>query len=340
MAVFEKFIERELTGPVELCTADGQLNDEATGWSRTPLHTANMSGRFPRKKRWEYWCVTSSTHLFSATIAHLDYAAQANVYVMDFERKRFHESTAIAPLGRGCSIEDHESTFESRSMQLSFRQTGATTELQVARAKIGGTTLDARFDIQHPLAQESCNVVIPWSSKQFVYTSKQACLPATGEVGFGPASIEFDAADSFACLDRVRGIWPYKTTWQWGAASGVVNGRTIGLNLGGTWTDGTSATENAFTLNGRMTKISEDLAWEFDNRDYMQPWKVRTPISDQVRLTFTPFYERVAKSNLLIISSNVRQMFGHFSGTVKTDDDLTIAIDGLLGWVETHKARW
>ncbi len=340
MAVFEKFIERELTGPVELCTADGQFNEEATGWSRTPLHTANLSRRYPRKKRWEYWCVTSSTHLFSATIAHLDYAAQAIVYVMDFERKRFHEAVSIAPLGRGCTVSDHESTFESRSMQLAFRQTGTTTELHIARAKIGGTTLDARFEIHHPLEQESCNVVIPWSPKQFVYTSKHACLPAQGEVGFGPASIDFHVDDSFACLDRVRGIWPYKTAWQWGAGSGVEDGRTVGLNLGGTWTDGTSATENAFTVNGRLTKVSEDLVWEYDKRDYMQPWTIRTPISSQVRLTFTPFYERVSKSNLLVVASNMHQMFGYFSGTVKTDDDVTVPIARLLGWVENHRVRW
>jgi len=340
VGVFEKFIERELTGPVDLCTADGQFNDEATGWSRVPVHTANLSGRFPRKKRWEYWCVTSPTHLFSATIAHLDYAAQAIVYVMDFERKRFHEAVTIAPLGRGCSIEDDAATFDTRSMQLAFRRTGDKTELSISRAKIAGTTLDAQFDIQHPVGQESCNVVIPWNPKQFVYTSKHACLPAQGEVGFGPASIHFNSDDSFACLDRVRGIWPYKTAWQWGAGSGVENGHTVGLNLGGTWTDGTSATENAFSVDGRLTKVSEDLAWEYDKRDYTQPWTIRTPISDQIRLTFTPFYERVSKSNLIVVRSNMHQMFGYFSGTVKTEDDRAVEITRLLGWVENHRVRW
>lgn len=340
MAVFEKFIERELTGPVDLCTPDGKFNEDATGWSRTPLHNANLSGRFPRKKRWEYWCITSSTHLFSATIAHLDYAAQAIIYVMDFERKRFHETVTIAPLGRGCSVEDDATTFDTRKMQLTFRRTGSSTELHISRAKIAGVALDARFDIQHPIRQESCNVVIPWNSKQFVFTSKQQCLPASGEVGLGPASIVFKPENTFACLDRVRGIWPYKTAWQWGAGSGMEHGRTVGLNLGGTWTDGTSATENAFSVDGRLTKVSEDLAWEYDNRDYTQPWTIRTPISDQIRLTFTPFYERVSKSNMLVVRSNMHQMFGYFSGTLKTDDDEAIEIERLLGWVENHRVRW
>jgi hypothetical protein len=340
VAVFERFIERELTGPADLCTADGQLNEDALGWSRKPLHNANLSGRYPRKKRWEYWCITSPTHLFSATVADLDYAAQAIVYVMDFERKRFHESVVIAPFGRGCSVDDDETTFDAKSMQVTFRRTGTTTEINIARAKVAGTVLDAQFDVRHPPHQESCNVVIPCTPKNFVFTSKHQCLPASGEVGFGPGSIAFNGHECFACLDRVRGIWPYKTAWQWGAASGVKHGRTIGLNLGGTWTDGTSATENAFTVDGRMTKVSEDLSWEYDHRDYMQPWTIRTPISGQVKLEFTPFYERVAKSNLLVVQSNMHQMFGHFSGTLQTDNETEIEVDNLLGWVENHRARW
>ena len=340
MAVFERFIERELTGPVDLCAADGQLSDDALGWSRAQVHNANLSGRYPRKKRWEYWCITSSTHLFSATVADLDYAAQAIVYVMDFERKRFHEAVVIAPLGRGCSVEDDETIFDAKSMQVTFRRTDNTTEISIARAKIAGTVLDARFDVRHPPHQESCNVVIPCSSKHFVFTSKHQCLPAAGEVGFGPGSIVFDGPECFACLDRVRGIWPYKTAWQWGAASGIEHGRTIGLNLGGTWTDGTSATENAFSINGRITKISEDLSWEYDHRDYLQPWTIRAPISGQVKLEFSPFYKRVAKSNLLVVQSNMHQMFGHFSGIVRNDDDQEVQIERLLGWVENHRARW
>ena len=38
--------EPELTTPVDLCTPDGALlNRAALGWSRRPLHRANLLGR-------------------------------------------------------------------------------------------------------------------------------------------------------------------------------------------------------------------------------------------------------------------------------------------------------
>ena len=47
--------ERELTEPVDLCTQDGAaLNPEALGWSRFPLHRANLLGRLGSNKRWDY----------------------------------------------------------------------------------------------------------------------------------------------------------------------------------------------------------------------------------------------------------------------------------------------
>ena len=47
--------EQELTEPVDLCTPDGRrLNPEATGFSRTPLHTGNLRGSWGRTKRWDY----------------------------------------------------------------------------------------------------------------------------------------------------------------------------------------------------------------------------------------------------------------------------------------------
>ena len=51
--------EREITTPVDLCDARGRLAAGAAGWSRHPLHRANLKGPWGRRKRWEYWCVTT-----------------------------------------------------------------------------------------------------------------------------------------------------------------------------------------------------------------------------------------------------------------------------------------
>jgi hypothetical protein len=42
----------------------------------------------------------------------------------------------------------------------------------------------------------------------------------------------------------------------------------------------------------------------------------------------------------LIIKSEIRQVFGHFSGIVVTDSGETIEVADMIGWVEQHRARW
>ncbi|MFE0007149.1 DUF2804 family protein, partial [Streptomyces erythrochromogenes] len=99
--------EREITGPVGLCRPDGRLDPAAVGWSRRPLHRSAIPG-WGRTKRWEYWCVTTPTHLVALTVSDLDYLALNSVYVLEFgpARRREFERTAIVPGGRGVRLPD------------------------------------------------------------------------------------------------------------------------------------------------------------------------------------------------------------------------------------------
>ena len=117
------------------------------------------------------------------------------------------------------------------------------------------------------------------------------------------------------------------------------DGRTLGFNLGGTWTDGTGMTENGICLDGRLSKIGEDLAFVYDEADFMKPWRIRTK-SRRIDLRFVPFYERVSKAKAGVLFSEVHQMFGHYSGAVVPDTGERIAVTDGFGWIEEHKARW
>jgi Protein of unknown function (DUF2804) len=65
--------ERELVEDVSLCASDGQLNPEAVGWSRRPIHRGALRGPWPRRKRWDYWAVTTERHLlFLLQVDHPD----------------------------------------------------------------------------------------------------------------------------------------------------------------------------------------------------------------------------------------------------------------------------
>lgn len=335
-------IERELTKPVDLCDNNGRLHLNAVGWSRIPLHNCNLSGRWPRKKRWNYWAITSETHLFSVTVSNLDYAGLVFVYVADFANDRLNEMTKIVPFGKGCNLPDTvnaDVVFGRERLQVKMLQTEAGVDLAVAIADFSGVALTADFTITTPPDHDTLNVVIPWDEKTFQFTSKQNTLPAVGTVIFGDETIQFSGEQSFACLDYGRGIWPRHGVWNWGSASGRQNGRSLGLNLGGQWTDGTGLTENGVCVDGKLTKISEELHWQYDKGNFMRPWRISTP-SSSLDLTFTPFMERVAASNLWLIQSEVHQMFGKYNGTITTAEGETILVKNLVGWAEDHVATW
>lgn len=143
--------------------------------------------------------------------------------------------------------------------------------------------------------------------------------------------------DSWAVLDHGRGRWPYAVHWNWGAGSGLVDGRVIGVQVGGRWTDGTGSTENALVVDGRVHKISEELSWRYDTRDWLAPWRVRGDLAD---LTFTPFWNHSSATNLGVLAQRANQCFGHWTGWMRDDAGEPVSVDGVLGWAEDVHNRW
>jgi len=224
-------------------------------------------------------------------------------------------------------------SFDGRGLRLAMVEEAAGTRLTASFAGFDCDVLFARPD-----GHESLSVVIPWSDRRFQCTTKDNTRPATGAVRWDGDEWAFDGA--YACLDFGRGKWPYRTLWNWGSASGAPGGRTLGLQLGGKWTAGTGMTENALCVDGRLSKLSEELVWEYDRTDWMRPWRVSTPISSRVDLTFTPLYDKRSRLQLGVAESEVHQCFGRYTGTVVADDGETIGVDGLFGWAEEARWRW
>lgn len=280
--------------------------------------------------------------MFSATISHLDYAAVCFVYVFEYDTKRFIEKTVLLPLGINCTMpDDVQATAEAihKDMSLFFISTETETLLKISCPNFGGDNLEVDLTISYPPDLDTLNVVVPWNEKQFQFTAKHHCLPTTGYVKIGAESFSFHPDTDFAVLDFGRGIWPYASTWNWGMASGKQGEQTVGLNLGGQWTDGTPTTENAIIVDGHLTKISDDLHFYYDVNNFMKDWHVTCP-SHRLELSFTPLFERVATTNVGIIKSEVHQMIGHYNGIIHLNEEETIEITHLLGCIEDHVARW
>jgi hypothetical protein len=225
-------------------------------------------------------------------------------------------------------------------MRVALTDEGSGTRIRVEAGDFGGMRLDADILVERPKGHETLNVVIPWSDIQFQYTSKQNTLPASGFVRLDDERLDF-ASPAFGCLDDGRGVWPEHTVWNWGSASGVQGGRTVGLNLGGQWTDGTGMTENGICVDGRLTKISEDLVFDYDRAAMMKPWRVRTAVTERIDLLFDPEFERISRSGKRDgFFTDAHQVFGTYSGRITPDHADPIELRELFGWIEEHEARW
>jgi hypothetical protein len=346
--------EREYTVPVAECDSRGRLADAARGWSRRPLLRANLSGRPGRKKRWDYWCVITDEIAVSLVYADVDYAGLASVWVMEHATGEQATAAMIEPFARGFALPEQVCTgtveLKHRAIDLRIEESATATRLVVSAMQtelaFGGAPIEVDITVAKPAGHESLNVMIPWSSRRFQFTSKQNTRPATGTVRVGERRWAVDAShDAWGVQDLGRGIWPYRNRWNWGSASGYAvddhgAGRLVGLQFGGKWTEGTGATENALCIDGRLTKISEELEWTYSWEHPKQPWRVRSTGSDQVDVTLTPTFDRYDNTDLKVLKMEVHQCFGTWSGRIVGDDGVPVQIEGIRGFAEEARNRW
>lgn len=340
--------EREITEPVDLCDARGRLAPAARGWSRRPLHTANLRGPWGRRKRWDYWCVISDDVVVSITYADVDYIGLANVWVLDQATGRQWTAGLMTPGARGITLPDEPCTgtmsARGRSVEVTLQESTGGTHLRAIGTSRDAATIDVDIVVAQPDGHEGLNVVIPWSDRRFQFTSKQNTRPATGTVRVGDASWTLDAAhDAWGVLDLGRGIWPYRNRWNWAAGSGhAEDGALVGVQMGGKWTEGTGHTENALCIDGRLTKIGHELEWDYSWNHPMRPWRVRTPsgAAATIDLELTPTFDRHDRTSLGVLSMEVHQCFGTWRGTVVGDDGVERRLDGVRGFAEEARNRW
>ncbi len=355
-------IQHEILTSSPLLDPRGRLTQ--AGWARAPLLDCNLEAvrfyppalRFLQRlrvKRWDYYGVTTPDRFFSATLADLGYAGQAFVYTVDFKTGKYHEETLTIPPGGKVLLPRNstagESRFDNGKVRMAFQVTPAERRLSLTWPDFDGQPLAAEIAFRTGPEHESTVVVIPIRGNRFYYNRKMNCLPAAGWLEIGDQRTELQPESCLGNLDWGRGVWEYRSFWVWASASGFLPGvqtsrrdvstrATIGLNLGFGFGDTSAATENTLILAGKVHKLGQ-VDFAYDASDFKRPWRMTSP-DGRLDLEFVPFVERVAKTNLLVITSEVHQMFGRYRGMVKTDDGEVIALDGLIGFAEEHHARW
>ncbi|MGU3645323.1 DUF2804 domain-containing protein [Microbacterium sp. C23T] len=329
--------ERELTAPVSLTLPNGRVNPDAIGWARQPLVDTSGIGRgLGRNKRWEYWNVTTPTHILALTVSSIDYAAVHEVWVFDRATERAWGKSATVIPARDVELPANVESGPAR---------GRAKDLEIeivpepGGARLRARIPDASFDVFAALPEhhERLAVVVPWSTTRFQYTVKDVARPASGSVTIDGSTDDVPAGESWAVLDHGRGRWPYDIGWNWGAGSGSSGGRTIGIQVGGGWTAGTGSTENAVFIDGRLHKIHDELDWDYDIADWRTPWRIS---GGGLEASFTPFYDKVTRTNLGIVASRTDQCFGHWAGTFAVPNGDIVAFDGIVGFAEEVRNRW
>lgn len=341
--------EPEITEPIDLCTPDGRrLNPAARGWSRTPLHTANLRGRWGRNKRWDYWSILAGDLTIAITYADVDYLGMSTIWWCDLGTGTSGGKEINLPLARGVTLPDRPG-----SAPLRYRR--GDTSVEIADDP-GGTSIEATWTEKHgqaatlslrvelPAGHESVNVVIPWSDRRFQYTSKHQARPVHGSltVGddrwiIGPSA---GGDEAWGVLDVGRGRWPYSTRWNWGSGAGrTPDGPVVGVQLGAKWTEGTGFTENGIIVDGRVTKIGEELTWNYQWDRPLDPWRVQHP-DGSLDLTLTPRHDRHSRINAGILASEVHQVFGTWTGHVTDDAGTVHRVKAIDGFAEESRSRW
>lgn len=338
--------ERELTEQIDLCTSNGKLlNRESVGWSRIPLHRANLSG-WGRTKRWEYWGILLDTGFLSLTFADLDYAGMVGLEWADFASGKSGRTAHIAPLGRKINLPEISGSeplyLHTRHLHAQVTTLAGGTRLVAEWRGKGGSRNSFDVFAELPADHESLNVVVPWSDTRFQYTSKHQARRATGTLCVGNTSRQIgEDTPAWATCDVGRGRWPYRVHWNWaGGAGTTASGDTIGIQLGSKWTDGTGFTENGIIINGVLNKIGEELRWDYQPTRPLEPWHVRSR-DGVIDLTLSPIHDKPSKIFAGVFSHSGHQVFGKWSGTVCGFDDEPLTLtDDVLGFAEDISWRW
>lgn len=342
--------QRVLSGPGNLLDEVGNLSQ--AGWATNQVLDCNLENanfyklkafQGLRVKVWDYYAVTTPTHFFSFTLSDIGYLGMVFAYVIDFQTGEYKEETIAVPFASGVKLPRNStqgiSEYKKGGISLQFEVKENTRELTIHWPGFGGTALNAELSFACPPEHESMNIAIPIPNKRFYYNRKINCMPARGWVEYQNERFEIHPETCLGNLDWGRGVWEYDSFWVWASASGFLSDRRrFGLNLGFGFGDTSAATENCFILDGKIHKLVE-VKFTYDDKNFKSPWKMISP-DGRLELVFTPFFERVAKTEAVILRSEVHQMFGRYNGFAIADNGERLEIKDLVGWAEEHNARW
>ncbi|CAM2984288.1 DUF2804 domain-containing protein [Prescottella defluvii] len=344
--------------PGPLLDARGRLAE--AGWSDAEIRRYDRSAVAApswRIKEWDYYCVLTPDHGLALTVADNGYMGLLGVSWLDFCNRREHTENVMLPfpmgrMGLPASADAGDVVVDRRKMRIAFRHVDGGRVLSIDHPGFdGGRGLHGELHLAqtpaansgHSAGSAPARMVIatpfPKAYKAFYYNQKINCLAATGEIAVGAETFGFDPDTAFGVFDWGRGVWTYDNTWYWGSASGVVDGRSFGFNIGYGFGDTSGASENMAFVDGVAHKLDR-VTFHLPEGTYDgAPWKFSSN-DGGFEMTFEPIIDRAASTDLKVLRSIQHQVFGRFTGHVALDDGSRVEVTDLLGFAEEVRNRW
>ena len=329
----------------------GKLLDEngcliQKGWSRHQLleyNRENISASWRRIKEWDYYCILTPEYGIALTIADNGYMSLISVSWFDFNN-RFHKTCDITKLFTKGGL----NLPRSSSGDIHYQDKKISVEITVNLDKRvlsidypgfhGKRGINGDLTLTQDPDMDTMVIATPFSKRNhFYYNQKINCMSAEGTITYSGDEYTFSKDAAFGVLDWGRGVWPYSNEWYWGSASGKIDGKPFGFNIGCGFGDTLQATENIIFYDKIGHKL-EHVFFDFDPKDYEKPWSF-TSSDDRFEMTFLPIFDRYSNTNLIFLKSLQHQVFGTYKGKAVLDDGTTLHVE-IPGFAERVQNRW
>ncbi|MBI3768497.1 MAG: DUF2804 domain-containing protein [Deltaproteobacteria bacterium] len=313
------------------------------------------AGRLARRfgfNQFQFLGALSEELVFGCAITDLKYVGTAFAYCYEPATRRFAEWSFTQPLARATRFTQTPETgtcvFAARKARITMtgdanpsrRRLVATVGAARAgdAATAGGAlAIDAVFHEDAPPI-EPMRICTRAGATGWVYARKTAGQRLTGALTWEGRTFDLGAMPIHGHHDWSAGYMRRHTFWNWGCLAGALaDGRVVGMNVS-CGVNETSFTENCFWLDGRLHKL-DTVAFAYDRRDLMRPWRVSS-YDGRLALEFHPEGRHAERINARIVASNFNQLFGRYRGSLTTGGGERVTIDDMLGYMESHYAKW
>lgn len=340
-----------------LLDASGHLIE--AGWATAPIldYNPDMLDRSGLSlKEWEYYLVQGPSYACGFTLLGAGPARMITIQFMDFHKRRSISKSATY-MAAAADENMPGMAFGDMRLQGGGAECSYTYQDGVChiRAQMddfeNSVPINAEITLKLP-KKDMTVIVVPYQDPSlFYYNCKCCCMPASGYLDFDGHRYSFHMDDAMGTYDWGRGIWEPVNQWYWGSAGGILNGHSLGFNIGHGFGDTSSATENMIFYDGVCHKIEGitfqiegdhigDCTLAIPEENYLKPWQFVTS-DGRLDMEFTPVLDRSSNCDPNSeYAVGQHQVFGHFRGTAILDDGTRIPFERLPGFAERVINQW